>query len=120
MASFGNAKAAAVKHLEKRLVARGFKVAVRDPVRLLALEQARPGWHRAEVERAAQLPVVVAIRAQRIDRQPQGFHAADAGELHVGGVLAVAHPYPLFEARIGDRHVQIGKSPSRREDSSWQ
>ena len=69
----------------------------------------------AEVERAAQLPVVVAIRAQRIDRQPQRLQAADAGELHVRGVLAVAHPYPLLEARIGDQPGPDWNEPFQAE-----
>ena len=74
----------------------------------------------AEVERAAQLPVVVAIRAQRIDRQPQRLQAADAGELHVRGVLPWRIHIRCSRRVSAISQVQIGTSPSRRKDSKWQ
>src|SRR5208337_1727926 len=54
----------------------------------------------AECSLAAELPVVIAIGAERLDRETQHFRTADSGELHVRGVFAVPHPKALFQAGI--------------------
>ena len=62
-------------------------------------------WNGLDAQRllAARLPVVVAIRAQGINREVQILGSADAGELHVGCVLTVPHPEALLETRIREK-----------------